>query len=83
MQKIAGGIAPHQNYTHLFSARLKFNLFLGLEVFYLQADNKALYRNSIFLVFSCRGEDLSHCGDITDQDLNLPELPTSPPGKLS
>lgn len=35
MQKIAGGIAPHQNYTHLFSAQLKFNLLLGLEVFFI------------------------------------------------
>lgn len=37
--EIVGGIAPDQYYTHLFSACLKLNLLLKLEVFYLQVDN--------------------------------------------
>lgn len=72
--RIADGIAPDQYYTHLFSALLKFNLLLGLKVFYLQADNKTPNRNSIFCFLVGGGENLSHCCSITDRDLKLLQL---------
>lgn len=73
-QRIADGIAPDQYYTHLFSASLKFNLLLGLKVFYLQVDNKAPYRNSIFCCLVAGGGNLSRCCNITDWLLDLLQL---------
>ena len=53
-QRVVGGIAPEQYYTHLSSACLKCNLLQQLEAFYLRVDN-ALYRNSIFLLLGTLG----------------------------
>lgn len=71
--EIVGGIAPDQYYTHLFSACLKLNLLLKLEVFYLQVDNTPCREIQFFGVWLLGLEFITQL----QYDWSRPEIPSS------